>query len=107
MSVISEDLAGLSSAEEFLKFLDISFDPHIVSVNRLHILKRFNVYLAQIEEIGQLSATQRKEQYRAMLLRAYNDFVDSSARAEKVFPVFTRGGRGFVALSALKPVSRI
>lgn len=106
MNEITQDLAGLSSAEDFLKFLDIRFDPNIVAVNRLHILKRFNVYLAGIEGLDRLSATQRKEQYRAMLSRAYTDFVGSSALAEKVFPVFQRGKQGFVALSALRPEAR-
>jgi hypothetical protein len=44
-----DDLADLSSAEEFLEYFDIDFDVRVVQVNRLHILQRFHDYLAKQE----------------------------------------------------------
>ena len=38
-------LSTLSAAEEFFAFFSIPFEPAVVHVNRLHILKRFNQYL--------------------------------------------------------------
>lgn len=102
MSILTEDLSGLSSAEDFLQTLGIAYDARVVAVNRLHILKRFGVYLAQ-EKLADLPAEGRKSRYRAALARAYNDFVASSAQAQKVFPVFRRGESAFVALSAIGP----
>ena len=33
------DLQELSSAEDFLEYFGIAYDPSVVQVNRLHILK--------------------------------------------------------------------
>ena len=40
-----ETLATLSAAEEFFEHLGVAYDPAVIHVNRLHILKRFNQYL--------------------------------------------------------------
>lgn len=79
------DLEELESAEDFLNYFGIAFDPSVVHVNRLHILQRFHDYIAATEvEAG---AT-RYDQYAAHLARAYQDFERSDARTEKVFKVF-------------------
>ncbi len=77
----------LSSAEEFLDFFGIVYDQRVVNVNRLHILKRFNQYVARNAFSGGAGAEIRRE-YRALLQRAYDDFVTSDAVTEKVFKVF-------------------
>jgi nitrogenase-stabilizing/protective protein len=92
------DLADLGSAEEFLDYFGIPFDVRIVQVNRLHILQRYHDYLAK-QEAGKAP---EYAAYRAWLLRAYEDFVGSSAQQEKVFAVFRKAdGTSFVPLSAL------
>lgn len=45
MSVLAE-LEKLHSAEDFFSYLKVDFDPAVVSVARLHILKRMGKYLA-------------------------------------------------------------
>ncbi|MBK8385255.1 MAG: nitrogenase-stabilizing/protective protein NifW [Candidatus Accumulibacter sp.] len=93
-----DDLADLSSAEEFLEYFDIDFDVRVVQVNRLHILQRFHDYLAK-QEAGKVPDYAA---YRQWLARAYTDFVDSSAQTEKVFAVFQKAeGSSFVPLSSL------
>jgi len=93
-----DELADLSSAEEFLDYFGIPFDVRIVQVNRLHILQRYHDYLAK-QEAGK---TPEFAAYRAWLLRAYDDFVGSSAQQEKVFAVFRKAdGTSFVPLSSL------
>jgi len=87
MNEIERALSELSSAEEFLNFLEVEYDPRVVNVNRLHILKRFNQYMAQHSFSGQDEA-QLREEYRALLQRAYQDFTTSDAVTEKVFKVF-------------------
>ena len=47
---LDEDLQDLSSAEEFLNYFGVAYDPHVVHVNRLHILQRFHDYLTQSRE---------------------------------------------------------
>lgn len=85
-----EDLEELSSAEEFLEYFEIEFDPKVVMVNRLHIMQRYHDYLTKAETAAELPSEEAalKESYRQMLAQAYQDFVDSDALTEKVFKVF-------------------
>jgi nitrogenase-stabilizing/protective protein len=87
MSEIRQALNQLSSAEEFLDFLGVEYDTRVVNVNRLHILKRFNQYLVLHRFSGGSDAAYKAE-YKALLERAYSDFVKSDAVTEKVFKVF-------------------
>ncbi len=93
-----EDLADLSSAEDFLDYFAIPYEARVVQVNRLHILQRYHDYLAK-QEAGKAP---QYDAYRTWLLRAYDDFVDSSAQQEKVLAVFRKAdGTSFVPLSSL------
>lgn len=83
------DYAELVSAEDFLTYFGIAFDPAIVQVNRLHILQRYHDYLDRLGERPDDSATQHAR-YAACLAQAYQDFVASDAQTEKVFRVFRR-----------------
>jgi len=87
MSEIVNALGKLSSAEEFMNFLGVEYDQHVVNVNRLHILKRFNQYLARHSFSGG-GDDAIKAEYKMLLERAYDDFVKSDAVTEKVFKVF-------------------
>ncbi len=85
---LKEEMADLVSAEDFLDFFGVTYDPHVVQVNRLHILQRYHDYLSkQATDLPAGEAVQRPI-YRQWLERAYLDFVDSSALQEKVFRVF-------------------
>ncbi len=84
---LEQDLKELISAEDFLDYFEIAYDPAVVQVNRLHILQRFHDYLAEIDEMPDQAAA-RWMLHADRLLRAYRDFVNSDARNEKVFRVF-------------------
>lgn len=81
------DLDELSSAEEFLEYFGVAYEPAVVQVNRLHILQRFHDYLDDLDEMPDSDAA-RRSLYAGLLDSAYNDFVTSDARTEKVFKVF-------------------
>ncbi|MEW6765266.1 MAG: nitrogenase-stabilizing/protective protein NifW [Pseudomonadota bacterium] len=81
-------LDELSSAEEFLDFFDIDYDEQVVHVNRLHILQRFHNYLEHGLNAIPAAGEPRFMAYRVLLIRAYQDFVESNALSEKVFKVF-------------------
>lgn len=83
------DLDELSSAEDFLDYFKIAYEPAVVQVNRLHILQRFHDYLAEIEAMPEDAAT-RWALHADLLDGAYQDFVTSDAATEKVFRVFQR-----------------
>lgn len=81
------DLEELSSAEDFLDYFEVPYDPAVVHVNRLHILQRFHDYLG--EAAGSPGDDEaRRSLYAEKLTLAYSDFVASDARTEKVFKVF-------------------
>ncbi len=84
MTVLKQ-LSKLSSAEEFFQFLDVPFEPAVLQVARLHILRRMGDNLrAAPNEIDD-------EALRAILRRhlaqAYQDFVNSTPLNERVFKV--------------------
>jgi nitrogenase-stabilizing/protective protein len=83
---LDEAMEELVSAEDFLNYFGIEFDPAVVHVNRLHILQRFHDYLKK----AQLSEDEagRRMVYTTLLTQAYQDFVKSDALTEKVFKVF-------------------
>lgn len=88
MSELRDQLAKLSSAEDFLNLLEIPYDEHVVQVNRLHILKRFHDYLKRSPNVDALDDNDLRILYVALLTKAYTDFVSSDAVTEKVFKVF-------------------
>jgi nitrogenase-stabilizing/protective protein len=86
------DMEELCSAEEFLDYFQVPYELGVVQVNRLHILQRFHDYLEKAKaELPQEEQALRAH-YRLWLEQAYQDFVASDARTEKVFRVFRRAG---------------
>lgn len=85
------DLDELSSAEDFLDYFGIDYEPSVVHVNRLHILQRFHDYLAGVDEMP-ADAAKRWALHADLLAGAYQDFVTSDAATEKVFRVFHMHG---------------
>ncbi len=85
---LNEELEELSTAEDFLQYFEIAYDPKVVQVNRLHILQRFHDYLAQAKDMLPEADHARRGVYARLLARAYQDFVESDAMTEKVFKVF-------------------
>lgn len=85
---LEEDLEELSSAEDFLNYFGVEYDPSVVHVNRLHILQRYNEYLTKGAEAMPEDEDAQRAVYKTLLQRAYQDFVVSDALTEKVFKVF-------------------
>ncbi|MEI9401901.1 nitrogenase stabilizing/protective protein NifW [Mesorhizobium argentiipisi] len=104
-------LKGLSSAEEFFVTLGVCYDPKVLNVSRLHIMKRMGQYLAK-EDFSDLTDQVIAARARATLERAYEDFATSSPLRHRVFKVLkdhdpdrpVTPGRAFVPFdSILKP----
>ena len=110
MSLLDE-LRGLSSAEEFFAFLGVAYEPAVVHVARLHIMRRMGQYLRGSEVEGELAGADDGALFalcRDHLAQAYADFVASSPIAERVFKVHQDAiqpkappARPFVPLTAL------
>ena len=73
-------------------------------VNRLHILQRFHDYLQKAADEMPEDETVKRAVYSKLLLRAYQDFVESDAQTAKVFKVFSMGEpqTAFVSLGDIK-----
>jgi nitrogenase-stabilizing/protective protein len=123
MSDVLADLRALSSAEEIFGYFSLPYDPAVLHVNRLHILKRFNQYLAAglpaaaaalptpdaptpdapgPVAMGGNTVHAAVAAHRALLLRAYEDFVRSTPAREKVFKVFQDAEGGHIGLETLR-----
>jgi nitrogenase-stabilizing/protective protein len=105
MSSFCDELDNLETAEDFLRFFEIEFDPRVVHVNRLHILQRLHDYLTEETNLDTLPDDLLHDCYKALISLAYQDFVRSDAIAEKVFKVHReqadRHNASFVSLESL------
>ncbi|WP_372527470.1 nitrogenase stabilizing/protective protein NifW [Piscinibacter sp.] len=103
MNDLTQRLRELSSAEDFLDFFAVPFDPQVVNVSRLHILKRFFQYIRQEPKLPADNEQALYQCYRALLVRSYEDFVKSTPAREKVFKVFQDAdGQQHVSLQSLR-----
>jgi len=85
---VLDELNKLSTAEDFFHTLGVSYEPRVLNVARLHILKRMGQYLAQegADAADRDEATLR-ERVKQHLQTAYNDFVAHTPIEERVFKV--------------------
>ncbi|AAM54828.1 MULTISPECIES: nitrogenase stabilizing/protective protein NifW [Rhizobium] len=79
-------LKSLSAAEEFFEALGVPYDPKVLDVSRLHIMKRMGQYLAA-EDFSHLPDRVIAARARAILERAYCDFATSAPLSHRVFKV--------------------
>jgi len=83
---ILAQLNKASAAEEFFTLLEVDYDPKVVNVARLHILRRMGQYLAG-EDFASATDAVVAERCKSVLERAYADFVASSPIDQRVFKV--------------------
>ncbi|MFY9657777.1 MAG: nitrogenase stabilizing/protective protein NifW [Methylocystis sp.] len=83
---IIEELKKTSSAEDFFTLLKVEYDPQILNVARLHILRRMGEYLFK-EDFSSFSDEAAVEKCKTFLEQAYVDFTKSSPIAERLFKV--------------------
>lgn len=83
---VLDQLRKLSTAEDFFAFLGVPYDPTVLNVARLHILRRMGEYLRR-DTLETACDVHARELCRAHLERAYTDFVESSPLEQRVFKV--------------------
>ena len=99
-------LKTAGSAEDFFRILAVDYDPQVLNVARLHILKRMGQYLAG-EELEGLPEAVAVARARSFLQRAYEEFVASSPLEQRVFKVLKeavepKAPKNFVPFDDLK-----
>ncbi|WP_028534988.1 nitrogenase-stabilizing/protective protein NifW [Paludibacterium yongneupense] len=90
MDKLMQRMARLSSIEDFLGFFDLPYDMAVVNVSRLHILKRFYLYL-RAEDTARQSEEEGYQCCRRLLARAYDDFLHTTPAEARLFKVFHGG----------------
>jgi nitrogenase-stabilizing/protective protein len=108
---ILQRLRGLSSAEDFFRELRVPYDPAVLAVARLHILKRMGEYLDG-DDLDGLPDSVAAARAQNLLARAYADFVASSPLQQRVFRVLKQrdperpapSNSAFVAFDDIAPL---
>ncbi len=83
---ILEQLKKASCAEDFFALLGVDYEPKVVNVARLHILRRMGQYLFS-EDLCELDDATVTERCKEFLQRAYQDFLKSTPIDERLFKV--------------------
>ena len=107
MSIL-DTLKSLSTAEDFFNTLQVPFEPSIVHVSRLHILRRMGQYIKG-EDFSGMDDDAIRDACKSCLEIAYQDFVESSPIEQRVFKVHQEAimpkeeepAKPFVALSSI------
>ena len=87
----------LKDAEEYFEFFGLPYEPQIVNINRLHILRKFS-QLVRAEDPNQ-SEAELLSAYQQALQSAYEVFLTSSGVEQKLFKVFQDKPKNVVKLS--------
>lgn len=77
---LAEEVEMLQTAEDFLDFFAVSYEPRLVKVNRINLLRLFNLNLAK------KPSEPTWDDYQKALLRAYC-LLENGVKAE-----FAKGG---------------
>jgi nitrogenase-stabilizing/protective protein len=94
-----EAFERLVDAEDFLEFFGIPYDPRVVHVNRLHILKKFALLKEEVDrQSGPDDPETRCLRWKEAMQRAYETFLASTAVKERLFRVFERSPHGLVTI---------
>ncbi|WP_306603645.1 nitrogenase-stabilizing/protective protein NifW [Azonexus sp.] len=104
---LAEAMEDLVSAEDFLEYFEVPYEPSVVQVNRLHILQRFHDYLAKQAPNLPPEESQQRGIYRLWLERAYKDFTVSDSLTEKVFAVFQHVAKPDGGMSSFVSIDKV
>ncbi|NEQ46614.1 MAG: nitrogenase-stabilizing/protective protein NifW [Leptolyngbya sp. SIOISBB] len=103
MNITLANFNTLTKAEEYLEFFGISYDPQVVNVNRLHILKKFSQFIRENGiDAGSLTDEATFNQTREALTSAYELFTTSNSVEQKLFKVFQEHPSNVVMVSEIE-----
>ncbi|MGF1568573.1 MAG: nitrogenase-stabilizing/protective protein NifW [Nodosilinea sp.] len=90
----------LKDAEEYFEFFGLSYDPQVVNVNRLHILRKFSQLTQAVDKTQ--GEAEVLAAYSRELRNAYDLFVTSNSVEQKLFKVFQDKPKNVVMLSDIE-----
>ncbi len=90
----------LTDAEQYFEFFGLDYDPQVVNINRLHILKKFSQSLEEIDnKFVEAAEAEKLSFYREALETSYATLQTSNAIEQKLFKVFHQKPHNVVMLS--------
>lgn len=99
---LSTRLLACRDAEDYFAALDVPFDPQVLQVNRLHVLRLFGPALQEYLASPVDAETQAAERLREALAAAHEAFTVSTSLDHRLFKVLQdRAPRGFVPLDSI------
>ncbi|MEL6137985.1 MAG: nitrogenase-stabilizing/protective protein NifW [Cyanobacteria bacterium J06628_6] len=87
----------LRDAEEYFEFFGLPYDPQIVNINRLHILRKFSQLTRDVDKSK--GDAHILNAYCQALQTAYDLFLTSSSVEQKLFKVFQTRPKNVVMVS--------
>lgn len=102
MTTLAE-FKAITNAEAYFEFFQLEYDPKVVNVNRLHILKKFSQLIAEIDaEATELTEVEQLNRYQEALVQSYNVFLTTSPLQTKLFKVFNEKPKNVVLLTDIQ-----
>jgi nitrogenase-stabilizing/protective protein len=85
MASALDDLKSLSSAEDFFRVLDVEYEPRVLAVARLHILRRMGETIASLTDDMPYESVRMA--CREALAHAYAEFTAKAPIDTRLFKV--------------------
>lgn len=92
------------SAEDYFAVLGVDYDPRVLAVSRLHILRHFAGQIIDLHRDRQASQSPEAvlADYRDALARSYQEFTTSTALDHRLFKVLQdQAPRAFVPVASI------
>lgn len=87
----------LKDAEDYFEFFGLRYDPQVVNINRLHILRKFSQLVQAVDK--NQSEAELLAAYSQQLQNAYDLFLTSNSVEQKLFKVFQDKPKNVVMMS--------
>lgn len=86
---LADELAQVECAEDLFARFGVEFDPRVMAVHRLHVLRRFGIEVRRMETQSlAMNEAERERMYQRALTDAHAHFSDPPDSAEPVLPGF-------------------
>jgi nitrogenase-stabilizing/protective protein len=86
---LADELAQVECAEDIFARLGVDFDPRVMAVHRLHVLRRFGIEVQRMETQGtSMSEAERERRYQRALADAHAHFANPTGSTEPRLPNF-------------------
>jgi nitrogenase-stabilizing/protective protein len=88
---LADELTEVDCAEDIFARLGVDFDPRVMAVHRLHVLRRFGIEVQRMETQSlAMNEAERERMYQRALTAAHAHFANPTGSAGPMLPGFAR-----------------